>query len=86
MSYKKLFEGKIRVRRTDGREDILVGDTNLSMVLWGWDGYESVRITIEPAVPMTCDNCLANGEHEGEEECPYAFDPYNTNGDCLGEK
>lgn len=29
---------------------------------------------------VTCVNCGAN------ENCPYAFDPYNTGGDCLAEK
>ncbi len=29
---------------------------------------------------FTCDRCAAANE------CDYAFDPYNTNGDCLAEK
>ncbi len=29
---------------------------------------------------FTCDRCSAANE------CDYAFDPYNTNGDCLAEK
>ena len=29
---------------------------------------------------LTCEDCLSNGE------CEFAFDPYNTDGDCLAEK
>lgn len=29
---------------------------------------------------ITCDNCDINAV------CIYAFDPYNTDGDCLGMK
>lgn len=29
---------------------------------------------------FTCDDCGARFS------CPYAFDPYNTAGDCLAEK
>lgn len=29
---------------------------------------------------FTCDECGA------APTCPYAFDPYNTDGDCLAEK
>lgn len=31
-------------------------------------------------VGVTCETCTANAE------CPYAFDLYNTDGDCLAEK
>jgi hypothetical protein len=30
--------------------------------------------------PLTCDNCAA------DKTCPYVYDPYNTDGDCLAEK
>jgi hypothetical protein len=29
---------------------------------------------------FSCDHCSA------AKTCEYAFDPYNTNGDCLAEK
>ncbi len=29
---------------------------------------------------FTCGKCVS------EKDCPYAFDPYNTNGDCLAVK
>lgn len=29
---------------------------------------------------FTCDNC------EDAYDCMYAFDPYNTDGDCLADK
>lgn len=29
---------------------------------------------------FTCSNCT------GSVQCPYAFDPYNTDGDCLADK
>lgn len=29
---------------------------------------------------FTCDNCISKFS------CPYAFDPYNEDGDCLAEK
>ena len=29
---------------------------------------------------FSCDRCSAS------RTCDYAFDPYNTNGDCLAEK
>lgn len=29
---------------------------------------------------LTCDDC------ESTNICRFAFDPYNINGDCLGEK
>lgn len=29
---------------------------------------------------FTCDECAQRFE------CPYSFDPYNTDGDCLAEK
>jgi hypothetical protein len=29
---------------------------------------------------FTCDDCQA------KRTCPYVFDPYNTDGDCLAEK
>jgi len=29
---------------------------------------------------FTCDNCLH------KQYCEYAYDPYNTKGDCLAEK
>lgn len=32
------------------------------------------------AVVFTCDNC------DAAPECEFAFDPYNTDGDCLAEK
>lgn len=35
---------------------------------------------------MTCDDCLSNGKHDGEDKCPYAFALYDADGDCLGEK
>ena len=28
----------------------------------------------------TCSECMEN------KTCPYAFDPYNTYGDCLADK
>ena len=30
--------------------------------------------------PSTCANCTS------VDECPYAWDPYNTDGDCLAMK
>jgi hypothetical protein len=39
----------------------------------------------EPEMKFTCDDCGVIGP-EGKKDCPYAFDPYNTNGDCLAEK
>lgn len=32
------------------------------------------------SMTFTCDNCPLAG---GREYCPYIFDLYNTNGDCL---
>jgi len=29
---------------------------------------------------LTCTDC------DAKETCPFAFDPYNTHGDCLAEK
>jgi hypothetical protein len=29
---------------------------------------------------FTCDDCQA------KRTCPYVFDPYNTDGDCLADK
>ena len=34
----------------------------------------------EQGMGFTCDLC------EGSETCKWAYDPYNTNGDCLGGK
>lgn len=31
-------------------------------------------------VKFTCDQCVEF------EECPFVFDPYNTNGACLAQK
>lgn len=31
---------------------------------------------------ITCDSC----QLEVKLDCPFAYDPYNTDGDCLGEK
>lgn len=36
--------------------------------------------TGEAITQFTCDNC------RDAPRCPYAFDPYNTDGDCLGSK
>ena len=35
-----------------------------------------------PAIEWTCDNCDLN-KRSG---CPVAYDPYNTDGDCLLDK
>lgn len=35
---------------------------------------------ITPETPLTCDECQRN------EECEFAFDYYNTDGDCLDSK
>ncbi|MGN6103518.1 MAG: hypothetical protein ACTHU0_00195 [Kofleriaceae bacterium] len=59
--------------------------------------YVAERIQVEPlagevdrvvetlhrwahVVPLTCDDCPHTAT------CPWAFDAYNTNGDCLAEK
>lgn len=34
----------------------------------------------EQGMSFTCDTC------EASETCKWAYDPYNTNGDCLGDK
>lgn len=34
----------------------------------------------EQGVTFTCDECA------GAADCKWAYDPYNTNGDCLGDK
>lgn len=68
---KRVFEGRLRFRELDGREDILVGDTNLSTMLWCWEGREVVKITVEAA--KKCIEGLENelSEHLGKIE---AFD------------
>lgn len=33
-----------------------------------------------PKDTMTCNGC------KGVEKCPFAWDPYNTDGDCLAMK
>lgn len=39
-----------------------------------------LREELEKLEWVTCVKCLAR------KTCQYAFDPYNTNGDCLAEK
>lgn len=34
----------------------------------------------EQGMSFTCDSC------DQSEECKWSYDPYNTNGDCLGDK
>jgi len=41
---------------------------------------ESVKREGRPEIVFTCDGCSAN------KVCTLAFDPYNTDGDCLYEK
>ncbi|MEQ8822859.1 MAG: hypothetical protein RIC14_00620 [Filomicrobium sp.] len=62
----------------DLRSDGMIPKTNA-------DGYEvdQLRKRISKYFGIdtfTCDEC------DARYTCPYAFDPYNTNGDCLAEK
>jgi hypothetical protein len=47
--------------------------------------YMVKRHGYAPDMKFTCDDCGVIGP-EGKKDCPYVFDPYNTNGDCLAEK
>ena len=38
------------------------------------------EIKYKPPDNLTCYDCKLT------EECPYAYDPYNTDGDCLMSK
>ena len=41
---------------------------------------EYVRENGEPPKEITCDSC------QDPENCPYCYDLYNTDGDCLAMK
>lgn len=53
-----------------------------------WFQAEHKQMQIDQGVPIdqieipkcTCEDCLCNTK------CEWAWDLYNTNGDCLGEK
>lgn len=55
-----------------------------------WRATEDRRLAVSAAYPtaefgpfpamMTCDGCRSN------DTCKYAFDHYNTDGDCLAAK
>ena len=46
------------------------------------DKAKAIRIALNlsPNTIVTCENCQSN------DDCPHAWDWYNTHGDCLMEK
>ena len=64
--------------------DMLIGTsvamTKRAAVLAQLVSCAHVLSTDVPEFRFTCDACPSNGR------CEFAFDPYNTNGDCLAEK
>ena len=41
-----------------------------------------VELQLAPSVEVTCEDC----PHNGDGDCEWAWDLYNTNGDCLAMK
>lgn len=62
-----------------------LGGVEGAVVVRQRDGRLHLRALRHPARMYTCHGCPGADTH-GDNACEYAYDEYNTNGDCLADK